>query len=94
MVNEGLDVARIEARALPLTLTDVAVEPVVVDVLAMVDLRAAAERVTLHTAPPPAPVRVRADERRGNQGFSTLSRRSCGTNPRTGPVLSGGGPPR
>jgi PAS domain S-box-containing protein len=71
MVNEVLDVARIEARALPLTLVDVELEPVVAGVLAMVQPLAAAERVTLHPAAA-RPVRVRADERRVTQVLLNL----------------------
>ena len=71
MVDEVLDVARIEARALPLTLVDVELGPVVERVLAMVQTLAAAERVTLRTAPA-APVHVRADERRVTQVLLNL----------------------
>lgn len=72
MVNEVLDVARIEARALPLTLVDVELEPVVTGVLAMVQPLAAAERVTVRPAAGNAPVRVRADERRVTQVLLNL----------------------
>ncbi|GAA1878047.1 GAF domain-containing sensor histidine kinase [Lapillicoccus jejuensis] len=67
MVADVLDVSRIETRSLPLSLRDVPVEPVVADVLAMVAPLAAAERVTLHTAPMTTTVLVHADERRVRQ---------------------------
>ncbi len=72
MVNDVLDVARIEARALPLTLGDVALAPVVAGVLAMVEPLAAAERVGLQVAGVVAPVCVRADERRVRQVLLNL----------------------
>ena len=73
MVDDVLDVARIEARALPITLVDVDLEPIVTGVLAMVGPLAAAERVTLLRAPDTAaPVRVRADERRVMQVLLNL----------------------
>jgi PAS domain S-box-containing protein len=72
MVDDVLDVARIEANALPLARTDVALEPVVADVLAMLDPLATAERVALRTDPGPAPVTLHADERRVRQVLLNL----------------------
>ena len=72
MVNEVLDVARIEARALPITVTDVELPPVVTGVLDMVHPLATAERVTLHTAAAAPRVDVRADERRVRQVLLNL----------------------
>jgi PAS domain S-box-containing protein len=72
MVGDVLDVARIEARSLPLALHDIAVEPVVADVLAMVKPLAAAERVTVHTATAQTSAHVYADERRLKQVLLNL----------------------
>lgn len=72
MVNDVLDVARIEANALPLTRTDVPLESVVADVLAMLDPLATAERVRLRTRPAPVPVHLCADERRVRQVLLNL----------------------
>ncbi len=72
MVGEVLDVARIEARSLPLALGEVALGPVVADVLDMVGPLASAERVTLHTSAGSAPVGVYADERRVRQVLLNL----------------------
>ena len=90
MVNDVLDVARIEASALPLTLTDVPVSPLVADVLAMVAPLAAAERVTLDmTAPGIVPVRVRADERRAKQVLLNLVTNAIRYNHPGGTVVAG-----
>jgi PAS domain S-box-containing protein len=89
MVNEVLDVARIEARALPLTLVDVALEPVVAGVLAMVQPLATAERVSLQTAPAAPPVHVRADERRVTQVLLNLVTNAIRYNRSDGTVLVG-----
>ncbi len=64
--------SRIETRSLPLSLRDLAVEPVVADVLAMVAPLARAEQVTLHTAPVTTSVLVHADERRVRQVLLNL----------------------
>ena len=72
MVNDVLDVARIEARALPLSITDVRLRPVVDGVLAMVEPLASAERVTLHTTSTGGSVLVQADERRLRQVLLNL----------------------
>lgn len=72
MVGDVLDVSRIEARSLPLTLRDVAVAPVVADALAMVRPLASAVRVTLHTQTVTTSVRVHADERRVRQVLINL----------------------
>ncbi len=72
MVNDVLDVARIEARALPLTVTGVEVRPVVDSVLAMMEPLAAAERVTLRMTAPPGAARVLAEERRFRQVLLNL----------------------
>lgn len=72
MVNEVLDVARLEAHALPLTLVDLPVEPVVADVVAMASPLAGAERVSLHTAPSVPALHVHADERRVRQVLLNL----------------------
>ena len=89
MVNEVLDVARIEAHALPLTLVDVSLEPVVTGVLDMVNPLATAERVTLHTAAAATPVHVRADERRVRQVLLNLVTNSIRYNRPGGTVLVG-----
>ena len=89
MVNEVLDVARIEARALPLALTDVAVGPVVDDVLAMVGPLAAAERVFLRAEPSRAPLGVRADQRRLKQVLLNLVTNAIRYNRPDGCVLLG-----
>ncbi len=89
MVNEVLDVARIEARALPLTLGDVALEPAVAGVLAMVQPLAAAERVTLQTAAAASPVLVRADERRVTQVLLNLVTNAIRYNRADGTVFVG-----
>ena len=89
MVDEVLDVARIEARALPVTLGAVPVGPVVDGVLAMVDPLAAAERVALHTAVPAAPVAVHADERRVRQVLLNLVTNAIRYNRDAGSVLVG-----
>jgi signal transduction histidine kinase len=72
MVDEVLDVARIEARALPLTLVDVDLEPVVLGVLAMVQPLADAEQVSLHMSSTADAVLVHADERRVRQVLLNL----------------------
>ena len=89
MVDEVLDIARIEARALPLTLTAVAVDPVVADVLAMVEPLAAAERVTLYTEPWGVPVHVRADGRRTTQVLLNLVTNAIRYNRPDGRVVVG-----
>jgi PAS domain S-box-containing protein len=89
MVNEVLDVARIEAHALPLTLVDLPLAPVVADVLAMLEPLATAERVTLRTAPAAVPVRVHADERRVRQVLLNLVTNAIRYNRTDGGVLVG-----
>lgn len=71
MVGDVLDVARIEARVLPLTIHAVALPEVAEEVVAMVRPLAAAERVTLHVEPSPD-LLVRADERRVTQVLLNL----------------------
>ncbi|MGI8760047.1 MAG: sensor histidine kinase [Jatrophihabitantaceae bacterium] len=89
MVNEVLDVARIETRALPITIMDVALQPVVAGVLAMVNPLANAERVTLHTTAAGARVCVRADERRARQVLLNLVTNAIRYNRADGAVLVG-----
>lgn len=89
MVGEVLDVARIEARSLPVALHDVAVAPVVADVLAMVEPLAAAERVTLHHPAAPPAVAVRADERRVRQVLLNLVTNAIRYNRGDGEVVVG-----
>jgi PAS domain S-box-containing protein len=89
MVNDVLDVARIEANALPLALTDVPLEPVVADVLAMLDPLAAAERVTLRAEAAAGPVHLRADERRARQVLLNLVANAVRYNRPDGTVLVG-----
>lgn len=72
MVDDVLDVARIEAGALPLALRPVELAPVVAEVLAMLDPLAAAERVRLTREAPPTAVTVLADERRLRQVLLNL----------------------
>ncbi len=72
MVGDVLDVARIEARSLPVAQDDVPVAPLVEDVLDMVKPLAEAERVALHVTPGPEPVCVLADERRVRQVLLNL----------------------
>ncbi len=91
MVGEVLDVARIEARALPLTLHDVALEPVVAEVLAMVRPLAAAERVTLHPTTGAPAVGVRADARRLTQVLLNLVTNAIRYNRPDGAVTVGWG---
>ncbi len=71
MVDDVLDVARIEARVLPLNIGDVALGPVVTGVFAMVEPLATAERVTL-TPCTSQPASVQADERRVRQVLLNL----------------------
>ena len=84
-----LDVARIEARALPITLVDVDVPATVAGVLAMVHPLATAERVSLQTAATPAPVHVRADERRVRQVLLNLVTNAIRYNHADGSVVVG-----
>lgn len=70
MVGDVLDVARIEAGALPLHLSRLDVHAVVVDVLALLEPLAAAERVTLAETGPVAV--VHADPRRCRQVLLNL----------------------
>ncbi|EXG82820.1 GAF domain-containing sensor histidine kinase [Cryptosporangium arvum] len=71
IVDDVLDVARIEANALPLTVAPVALAPVVDDVLAMLDPLASAERVRLHVLAG-RPADLLADERRLRQVLLNL----------------------
>lgn len=71
MVDDVLDVARVEAGALPVHAVPVDVGDVVADVLAMLEPLAAAERVTVG-AVDSAPARVLADERRVRQVLLNL----------------------
>ncbi len=89
MVDEVLDVARIEARSLPLALHDVALEPVVADVLAMVKPLATAERVTLQTETATTSVHVHADERRVRQVLINLVTNAIRYNRADGAVFVG-----
>lgn len=89
MVNDVLDVARIEAGALPLSVVAVPVEPLVTDVLAMLTPLAAAERVTLRVAPWVEPVRVLADERRAKQVLLNLVTNAIRYNRPDGTVVTG-----
>jgi signal transduction histidine kinase len=89
MVNDVLDVARIEAGALPLTPTDVALEPVVAEVLAMLAPLAGAERVGLRTDAAPGPVHVRADARRVKQVLLNLVANAVRYNRTGGSVVVG-----
>ena len=89
MVDDVLDVARIEANALPLTLTAVPLAPVVADVLAMLDPLASAERVTLRTQDAATSVHVRADERRVRQVLLNLVANAIRYNRTDGTVLVG-----
>lgn len=89
MVDEVLDVARIEARSLPLALRDVAVEPVVADVLAMLRGLATAERVTLHSETVTTSVHVHADERRVRQVLINLVTNAIRYNRADGTVFVG-----
>jgi PAS domain S-box-containing protein len=91
MVGEVLDVARIEARALPLALHDVLLEPVVAAVLAMVKPLATAEKVTLHVMAPADPVVVHADERRVRQVLLNLLTNAIRYNRAEGVVFVGWG---
>lgn len=88
MVGEVLDVARIEARALPITLHEVALTPVVTEVVAMVQALAAAERVTLAVTPAPD-VGVLADERRVTQVLLNLVTNAIRYNRAEGAVVVG-----
>lgn len=72
MVDDVLDIARIEANALPLSLARVDLAHVVDDVFAMLEPLAAAERVTLASDPPTDPVYMYADERRVRQVLLNL----------------------
>ena len=89
MVGDVLDVARIEARSLPMALRPVALDPLVADVLAMVRPLATAERVTLHTAADTAAVHVHADERRVRQVLLNLVTNAIRYNRAGGAVLVG-----
>ncbi|TQS41195.1 ATP-binding protein [Cryptosporangium phraense] len=71
MVDDVLDVARIEANVLPLTVTAVPLGPVVTEVLAMLDPLATAERVGLSLTAGP-PVELAADQRRLRQVLLNL----------------------
>ncbi|GAA1871776.1 hypothetical protein GCM10009836_60820 [Pseudonocardia ailaonensis] len=71
MVDDVLDIARIEANALPVTLTEIRLASVVEDVLAMVHPIATTERVTL-TVATAGSTHVRADERRLRQVLLNL----------------------
>lgn len=72
IVGDVLDVARIEVQALPLCRQDLALGPVVAEVVAMTRTLAEAERVMLHDTTAPAQVRVHADERRVTQVLLNL----------------------
>ncbi|MGN6608116.1 MAG: GAF domain-containing protein [Jatrophihabitans sp.] len=72
MVDEVLDVARIETGALPLTVVDLPVAALVTSVLDMVGPLALAERVTVQTSPGCPALRLRADERRVRQVLLNL----------------------
>ncbi|MGQ0837489.1 ATP-binding protein [Actinokineospora sp.] len=85
MVDDVLDVARIEAGALPVQLTDVALGPLVADVLAMLEPLAAAERVRVRCAA--ADVVVRADGRRLKQVLLNLVGNAIRYNQAGGTVL-------
>ncbi|WP_295695166.1 ATP-binding protein [Lapillicoccus sp.] len=91
MVDEILDVARIEARSLPLALHDVTVEPVVADVLAMVKPLATAEQVALHTETSTLSIQVHADERRVRQVLINLVTNAIRYNRADGAVFVGWG---
>ena len=89
MVGEVLDVARIEARALPLAPHAVALSPLVHEVLAMVKPLATAERVALHTAPAPPDVDIYADDRRVRQVLLNLVTNAIRYNRAGGSVVVG-----
>ncbi|MGV9709125.1 ATP-binding protein [Gordonia sp. NPDC003424] len=88
MVDDVLDVARIEANALPLTLTDVPLAQAVTDVFAMLEPLAAAERVTLETATD-TDVCVHANDRRVRQVLLNLVANGIRYNRSGGTVVVG-----
>ncbi|MFW0794007.1 ATP-binding protein [Gordonia sp. CPCC 205515] len=71
MVDDILDVARIEVNALPLTLADVPLAQTVTEVLEMLDPLAVAERVSLKAATD-TPLSVYANDRRVRQVLLNL----------------------
>lgn len=89
MVGDVLDVSRIESRALPLAPEDVALEPLVEEVLAMLRPLAAAERVSLAVAARLPPVCVHADERRVRQVLLNLVGNAIRYNRADGSVVVG-----
>ncbi|MFI5952801.1 ATP-binding protein [Cryptosporangium sp. NPDC051539] len=88
MVNDVLDVARIEANVLPLTVTAVPLEPVVADVLAMLEPLAAAERVGLRVSAG-APADLLGDKRRIRQVLLNLAANAVRYNRADGTVVLG-----
>lgn len=89
MVDDVLDVARVEAGALPLHTGPVEVAGVVTEVLAMLGPLATAERVTLRTTPPAGPVPALADERRLRQVLLNLVANAIRYNHPGGEVVVG-----
>lgn len=86
MVNDVLDVARIEARVLPVDIGTFSLTPVVTSVFAMVERLAAAERVSLLPCTAP-PVNLLADERRVRQVLLNLMTNAIRYNRVGGTVL-------
>ncbi|MGV9799217.1 sensor histidine kinase [Mycobacterium sp. NPDC003449] len=72
MVDDLLDIARVEANALSLDITDVSLEPMVAEVLAMTRTLAVARHVTVSSTAPIIRAFVRADERRIRQVLLNL----------------------
>lgn len=89
MVDDVLDVARIEAGALPLCPGPVEVAEIVAEVLAMLEPLAGAERVALRSAPHRGPVQALADERRLRQVLLNLVANAIRYNRRAGEVVVG-----
>ena len=72
LINEVLDLARIESGSLPLQIEGVAVAPLVADCRRLLDPMAREREVHLHLRPPPAPGLVRADATRLQQVLLNL----------------------
>ena len=92
LVDDVLDVAKIEAGALPLQVTQVDVAPVIADVLELLSPLAAERGVALRLRPPapgPAALTVRADERRLRQVLINLVTNAIRYNRRGGLVEAG-----
>ena len=86
VINETLDLSRLEAGAVELEIQPVALDTMITQCLPMIENQAAQAQVSVVAAMPPAALRVRADPRRLSQALVNLLSNAVKYNRRGGRV--------